>query len=148
MAYTAFERMRQINRERFGADVGPMQPKLFQSGAGNDLKSAALRFLHECCEGLRFDAASEAAEADGPLLGAGLKAHQIPYNMQMDVERLCLEHELEKFFDSGVAEDAYTVYYCYLEMFVGQYGHSRRMVELLSEFESNASSLLMKHRDH
>lgn len=148
MAYTAFERMRQINRERFGTDVGPMQPKLFQSGAGNDLKSAALRFLHERCEGLRFDAASEAAEADGPLLGAGLKAHQIPYNMQMDVERLCLEHELEKFFDSGVAEDAYTVYYCYLEMFVGQYGHSRRMVELLSEFESNASSLLMKHRDH
>jgi hypothetical protein len=36
--------------------------------------------------------------------------------MQMDINRLCLERELEKFIDSGAAEDAYTVYYCYLEM--------------------------------
>ncbi len=66
----------------------------------------------------------------------------------MDINRLCLERELEKFIDSGAAEDAYTVYYCYLEMFFGHYGKSKKMVELLSEFESNGSSLLMKHRDH
>ena len=68
--------------------------------------------------------------------------------MQMDLDRLCLKNEIAKFIDSGVAEDAYTVYYCYLEMFMGTYGRSKKMVELLSEFESNGSSLLMKHRDH
>ena len=68
--------------------------------------------------------------------------------MQMDINRLCLERELEKFIDSGVAEDAYTIYYCYLEIFFGHYGKSKKMVELLSEFEANGSSLLMKHRDH
>ena len=68
--------------------------------------------------------------------------------MQMDIDRLCMKNELAKFIDSGVAEDAYTVYYAYLEMFIGEYGRSQNMVELLSEFESNASSLLMKHRDH
>ena len=66
----------------------------------------------------------------------------------MDINRLCLERELEKFIDSGVAEDAYTIYYCYLEIFFGHYGKSKKMVELLSEFEANGSSLLMKHRDH
>ncbi len=68
--------------------------------------------------------------------------------MQMDLNRLCLEKTLERFIDSGTAEDAYEVYYCYLEMFFGHYGKSKKMVELLSEFESNGSSLLMKHRDH
>ena len=68
--------------------------------------------------------------------------------MQKDIDRLCLARELEKFIDSGTAEDAYTVYYAWLEMFMGEYGQSQKMVELLSEFESNASSLLMKHRDH
>ncbi|MBO4514659.1 MAG: hypothetical protein J5721_03180, partial [Lachnospiraceae bacterium] len=62
--------------------------------------------------------------------------------------RLCLEKALERFIDSGVAEDAYDVYYCYLEIFFGRYGKSKKMVELLSEFEANGSSLLMKHRDH
>ena len=55
---------------------------------------------------------------------------------------------MAKFIDSGVAEDAYTVYYAFIEMFIGEGGKSQSMVELLSEFESNASSLLMSHRDH
>ncbi len=150
MAYTALERMRQRNRERFGKDIGPKQPALYRRAVrGNDLKSAALRFLHERCEGLRLSADREAEEAErGVYLGRSIRPNQIPYNMQMDIDRLCLERELEKFIDSGVAEDAYTVYYSYLEMFMGEYGRSRKMVELLSEFESNASSLLMKHRDH
>lgn len=33
-------------------------------------------------------------------------------------------------------------------MFVGDYKKTRRMIELLSEFEANGSSLLMRHRDH
>ena len=150
MAYTALEKMRQKNKKRFGMDVGPMQPPLYTNRRQrNDLKSAALRFLHNRCEELRFDAEKEQQEAEsGKFLGKSLKPGQIPYNMQMDVNRLCLEKALETFIDSGVAEDAYAVYYCYLEIFFGQYGKSKKMVELLSEYESNGSSLLMKHRDH
>ncbi len=150
MAYTALEQMRKTNRERFNTDVGPYEPALFGAGRmGSDLKSAALRFLHDRCEGLRFSPEAEREERQsGRYLGTSYRQGQIPYNMQMDIDRLCLERELEQFIDSGVAEDAYTVYYCFLEMFMGAYGRSSKMIELLSEFESNASSLLMKHRDH
>ncbi|MCR5795905.1 MAG: hypothetical protein K6G61_11235 [Solobacterium sp.] len=150
MAYTALEKMRKENLRKYGRDVGPAQPVLYSGGlAKTDLKSASLRFLHNRCEELKFDAAIEKKEkAKGVLLGTSLKPNQIPYNMQMDINRLCLEKALERFIDSGVAEDAYDVYYCYLEIFFGHYGKSKKMVELLSEFESNGSSLLMKHRDH
>ena len=150
MAYTALEKMRKENQKIYGRDVGPAQPAL--SGGGlerKDLKSASLRFIHDRCEELRFNAAVTRKEAQsGRLAGTSLKAEQIPYDMQMDLNRLCLEKSLERFIDSGVAEDAYDVYYCYLEIFFGHYGKSKKMVELLSEFESNGSSLLMKHRDH
>ena len=100
-------------------------------------------------EELRFNAAIEKKEEEtGEYQGSSIKPNQIPYNMQMDLNRLCLEKTLERFIDSGTAEDAYEVYYCYLEIFFGHYGKSKKMVELLSEFESNGSSLLMKHRDH
>jgi len=150
MAYTALEKMRQINLEEFGADIGPMPPELFPGAeTRNDLKSAALRFIHNRCEELRFDKSIESDEkAHSRYRGTSIAPNQIPYNMQMDIDRLCLERELERFIDSGVAEDAYNVYYCYLEMFLGRYGKSKKMVELLSEYEANGSSLLMKHRDH
>ena len=150
MAYTAIESMRRKNEQRFGKDLGPMQPPLYVNPVQrNDLKSSALRFLHECCEGLLFEPAVEAEEKrTGVYQGRSLSAHQIPYNMEKDIDRVCLEKSLEAFIDSGTAEDAYTVYYCYLEMFLSRYGNSKRMVELLSEYESNGSSLLMTHRDH
>ena len=150
MAYTAFEKMRRQNQKLYGAGTGPYAPPVPENrGARDSLKACALRFLREDCEGLRFDAAKEVEEKQsGRLLGASRRAGQIPYNMQMDIDRLCLEQELARFIDSGTPEDAYTVYYAFLEMFVGSGACSRRMVELLSEFESNASSLLMKHRDH
>jgi len=149
MAYTAYETMRKVNFERFGKDLGPFEPALYKSRNHPDgLKSAALRFLHNRCERLRFDDRKEAEFRNGRYTGRGISRHQVPYNMQMDTDRLCLERELENFIDSGSARDAYTVYYCFLDMFVGRYGTSQSMIELLSEFESNASSLLMKHRDH
>ena len=142
--------MRQENLNKYGRDVGPCQPSLCGGGLlRTDLKSSALRFIHDRCEMLQFDEKIAAEEAgSGVLQGTSLKPAQIPYNMQMDINRLCLERALERFIDSGVAEDAYDVYYCYLEIFFGHYGKSKKMVELLSEFESNGSSLLMKHRDH
>ena len=149
MAYTAFESMREVNKKRFRKKIGPFEPALYcNSENPNDLKSAALRFLHNTCEGLRFDNNTDGEFSGDTCTGRSFCAGQIPYNLQMDIDRLCLERELENFIDSGTAQDAYTVYYCFLEMFIGQYGESHNMIELLSEFESNASSLLMKHRDH
>lgn len=114
-----------------------------------DLRTAAVRFIHETCEDLRFDRRKEEKEQkEGVRYGKSLKEGQIPYNMQMDIERLCLENAVKRFVDSGVAQDAFDVYFCYLEMFVGEYGKTRSMIELLSEFEMNSGSLLMKHRDH
>ena len=148
MAYTALKKMREYNKNRFGKDMGPFQPDKYFATDGFDLKSAALRFIHDRCEGLKFDSAKENEFETGDFTGSSIGENQIPYNMQMDINRLCLERELEHFIDSGVAEDAYNVYYCYLEIFFGHYGKSKKMIELLSEFESNGSSLLMKHRDH
>lgn len=149
MAYTSFEEMRKINAAKYGKDMGPFQPPVFTGGSGDDMKSAALRFIREGCETLRFGEKTVAQEvSEGVYGGTAVAAGMVPYNMQMDTDRLCLEKTLERFIDSGVAEDAYEVYYCYLEMFIGAYGKSKSMVELLSEFETNGSSLLMKHRDH
>lgn len=150
MAYSAIEKMRKKNEQMYGSDVGPIQPALsVGAAAGFDLKSAALRFLHERCEGLLFDRKiEEEEERTGLYRGVSLAPDQIPYNMQMDINRLCLERELEKFLDSAATQDAYTVFYCFLEFFFGNYGKYKKKVELLSEYESNGSSLLMKHRDH
>jgi hypothetical protein len=149
MSYTAIEKMRAENRKRFGKDVGPFLPKPFPREArGMDMKSAVLRFLDRRCTDLRHDPDIEKTEKTKGYQGSSLRPNQIPYNMQMDLDRLCLKNEIAKFIDSGVAEDAYTVYYSFIEMFIGQNGKSQSMVELLSEFESNASSLLMSHRDH
>ena len=150
MAYSAIEKMRKKNEQTYGRDVGPMQPQLSAgAAAGFDLKSAVLRFLHERCEGLLFDGKiKEEEEKTGLFRGVSLAPDQIPYNMQMDINRLCLEREMEKFLDSAATQDAYTVFYCFLEIFFGNYGKYKKRVELLSEYESNGSSLLMKHRDH
>ncbi len=141
MAYTFLEKMREENKTRFGADVGPAQPDRHFDPLRADLKNSALSFIHDRCEKLNF-------REDAPYSGRSSEPRQIPYDMEMDINRLCLERELEKFIDSGTADDAYNVYYCYLQMFFGCYGRSKKMVELLSEYESNGSSLLMKHRDH
>ncbi len=150
MAYTAIEKMHKKNQQRFGSGAGPEQPALSEGAQdGFDLKAAALRFIHERCEELRFDSHIEAEEEKtGHYYGTSLAPQQIPYNMQMDINRLCLERELERFMDSGATEDAYNVYYCFLEIFFGSYGKRKRMVEMLSEYEANGSSLLMDHRDH
>ncbi len=148
MAFTALEKMQKRNKHLFKIAT-PKQPKKHYREDKNDLKSLALRFLDQRCQNLCFDSAKEALEIkENKYYGTSLLPNQIPYNMQMDINRLCLMGELEKFIDSGVSEDAYTVYYCYLEMFFGHYGKSKKMVELLSEYEYNGSSLLMKHRDH
>lgn len=113
------------------------------------LKGAALNFIRESCENLRFNMEKEEKEkAEHIFLGTSLAEREIPYNMQMDIDRLCLENAIKRFLGSGTKQNAFDIYFCYLEMFVGDYEKTRRMIELLSEFEANGSSLLMKHRDH
>lgn len=114
----------------------------------SSLEGAALDFIRECCRDLRFSEEMADAERMRGYLGTSLHENEIPYNMQMDVDRLCLENAVGRFLGSGTREDAFDVYFCYLEMFVGDYEKTRRMIELLSEFEANGSGLLMKHRDH
>lgn len=118
--------------------------------APETLEGAALLFIRECCEGLRFDKNRAVSMAGGNLDfdGTSLKKNQIPYNMEKDIDRLCLENAVDRFLKSRKKEDAFDVYFCYLEMFVGDYEKTRRMIELLSEYEANGSGLLMKHRDH
>jgi len=113
------------------------------------LADAVRHFIHNRCNGLRYDSQKAMKETnEGIFLGKSLKANQIPYNSQMDIERLCLETALARFLSSGTAKDAFDVYFCFMEMYVGAYDKSRTLVELLSEYENNGSSLLMKHRDH
>lgn len=112
------------------------------------LEGAAWKFIREYCEKLGFDSQKAGEEDSGNYTGTSLKGNQIPYNMQKDIDRLCLENAADRFMRSGKKEDAFDVYFCYLEMFTGDYEKTRRMIELLSEFEANGSGLLMKHRDH
>lgn len=115
------------------------------------LEGGALRFIRELCEKLRFDESKAADISDLQMSdhdGKSIKAGQIPFNMEKDIDRLCMEKAVSRFLKSGRREDAFDVYFCYLEMFIGDYEKTRRMIELLSEFEANGSGLLMKHRDH
>lgn len=105
------------------------------------LEKCALRFIRESCEELRFKEVDELSEKS-------IASNKIPHNMEKDIERLCLEKAIERFLNSGRKEDAFDVYFCYLEMFVGDYKKTRKMIELLSEYENNGSGILMKHRDH
>lgn len=114
----------------------------------SSLKGAALHFIRESCENLRYDAAKVDEPTTKMYTGTSMDSEQIPFNMQMDIDRLCLENAVKRFLESGKKADAFDVYFCYLEMFVGDYAKTRRMIELLSEFEANGSGLLMKHRDH
>ena len=113
-----------------------------------DLLGQSLKFVDERCVGLRFDEGKAQEAQTHNFTGTSINENQIPYNMEKDIDRLCFSCAIRRFLKSGKKEDAFDVYYCYLEMFVGDYEKTRRMIELLSEFEANGSGVLMKHRDH
>lgn len=140
-----------MNNKYYEKDINKMSythVKKVNSNYENDLIGQAIKFIDETCTGLRFDLAITEKEKTEGSKGTSISKNQIPYNMQMDIDRLCFSNGIKRFLKSGKKEDAFDVYYCYLEMFVGDYEKTRRMIELLSEFEANGSGLLMKHRDH
>ena len=92
MAYTALEKMRIYNRERFRKDLGPFQPALHAATGAQDLKSAALRFLHERCEGLLFDTGKEETDPSA-LLSKYVISWYVPQtHSSMQILTECLLH--------------------------------------------------------
>lgn len=146
--YNALTKMREINKKRYGID-GPRVPvMLSDKKLSGNLEKQCLKFIRESCEDLRFDKEDQKYWDLSDLDGHSVGPNQIPLFMERDIDRLCLENAIHRFMTSGSTTDAFDVYFCYLEMFVGNYKDSKKMIEMLAEFESNASSLLMKHRDH
>lgn len=66
-----------------------------------------------------------------------------------DVE--CLRRELKEFCKTGKKEDAFTVYFCFCEIFKvfgDGYNSMQKLLEFLSDHEYHSGELLKKHRDH
>lgn len=73
-------------------------------------------------------------------------------DLQIDgAEADCLKRALCKFCATGKKEDAFSVYYCFCEIFKvfgSGYGSMNRLLEFLSDHELHSGELLTKHRDH
>lgn len=149
MAYTALEDMREINREQYGIGSTVTIPPL--PVATRSFGREALAFIREQCEGLCFDTTDRRRVALADSDGRSASPGTIPYNMERDLDRLSFEAAIGRFLASGSREDAFDIYYCYCEIFrpFGDgYDTTGLLLEMLSEHETNASTLLMKHRDH
>ena len=148
--FSAIAKMQKKNIEKYGINqIGPFQPECTVTDAKElDLKQAVANFFYKSCEGLKYEKSKESEFESGEYTGKSMNRGEIPYNMQMDIDRLTFAKAVERFIESGNTYDAFDVYFAYLEIFIGEYEKCNRMVDLLSEFEKNGSSMLMKHRDH
>lgn len=146
MGYNALLKMRKKNEEQYGLNDTVAIPELTEQK--RTYATDALVFLRDWCEDLKFDPKkADLLDNDGKSVGQ----NQIPFNMEQDLNRLSFEKALGRFLQSGSKEDAFDIYYCYTEIFKpfgAGYDATGLLLELLSEHETNASSLLMKHRDH
>lgn len=64
---------------------------------------------------------------------------------------VCFKKSLEQFLSTGSKEDAFTVYFCFSEIFklFGKgYDNTQKLLEMLSDHEYHSGELLSKHRDH
>ena len=146
MGYIALNKMKERNRVQYGIADSVRIPEMPRSK--RNYGAQALAFIREWCENLKFDPnLTELSDSDGKSAGK----RQIPFNMERDLDRLSFESAISRFLASGSREDAFDIYYCYCEIFKpfgAGYDSTGLLLELLSEHEANASSLLMKHRDH
>ena len=161
MPYHAIENMQQQNRERFGLPDGVDRPLIPELKPSKYYDYPALLFIRDSCTDLRFEDAIEKCKTDEEKervrayrdnRGKSITKNQIPALMEKDLDRMCLERALADFLALGTDSSAFTVYYCYLEMFwnTGAANHRKleNMLKLLSQFEHSASPLLLSHRDH
>ena len=149
MAYRALEKMRELNGDAYGIGSSVHIPDLAHTARSYGRE--ALLFLRESCENLGFDLADPRRAKLEDSDGRSASPRTIPYNMERDLDRLSFELAVTRFLASGTREDAFDVYYCYCEIFKPfgpGYDSAGILLEMLSEHEANASSLLMKHRDH
>ncbi len=149
MGYNALQKIQRLNAARYKlADTATIPPlALSRRSYGRQ----ALLFIRDDCTDLQFDLATPSRVSLTDADGKSSSANQIPYNMEKDINRLCLEKAAGRFLESGSREDAFDIYYCYCEIFRpfgSGYQAAGQLLEMLSEHETNASSLLMKHRDH
>lgn len=149
MSYFALEKMRERNLADYGLEDTVSIPALPR--AKQNYGREALAFIRDNCSDLCFDidAPDRAALSDSDGKSSG--KNRIPFNMERDLDRLSFETAIGRFLTSGSREDAFDIYYCYCEIFKpfgSGYDSAGLLLELLSEHEVNASSLLMKHRDH
>lgn len=64
---------------------------------------------------------------------------------------VCFRNSLNDFLISGKKDDAFTVFFCYSEIFKlfgSGYDNIRKLIEMLSDHEFHSGELLSKHRDH
>lgn len=149
MSYQALLEMQVHNRDRYRISDTVRIPALPQTK--RNYGKEALSFIRDCCENLKFDNNTQARSTLSDSDGRSAEKNQIPYNMERDLDRLSFEVAIGHFLASGSKEDAFDIYYCYCEIFKpfgAGYDSTGLLLELLCEHESNASSLLMKHRDH
>jgi len=149
MGYTALQKMKERNLVQYNIADTVYLPEL--PYAKRAYGREALIFIRDCCEDLKLDTKSDTHASLTDSDGRSAGKNQIPYNMEKDLDRLSFEAAIARFLASGSKEDAFDIYYCFCEIFkpfgVG-YQATGLLLEMLSEHEANASSLLMKHRDH
>lgn len=149
MGYNALLKMQEKNQADYGINHTVRIPRI--PHATRNYGREALAFIRDSCVDLKFDTTDARRVGLDDLDGYSAAPNTIPYNMERDLDRLSLEAAIGRFLESGSRQDAFDVYFCYCEIFKpfgAGYDSTRLLLEMLSEHESNASSLLMKHRDH
>ena len=119
MGYTSWEKVRKLNQDQLGIDA-PNEISLCNSS-----DEPSVKFIREMCEELRFDKSSEERINLRDFDGTSVRPGMIPYNMEKDIDRLCLENSVCRFLKSGSEQDAFDVYFCFVEMFVEVYSDFR-----------------------
>ncbi len=78
-----------------------------------------------------------------------MKDYRKPETAESD--KPCFRNAMKQFLSSGKKEDAFSVYFCFSEIFqlFGRgYDNTKNLLEMLSDHEYHSGELLSKHRDH
>ncbi len=87
-------------------------------------------------------------------LSNGFFDNIIPKSNELAIKEgdfVCFKTAVETFLHTGLKEDAFTVYFCFSEIFqlFGEgYKNTKKLLEMLSDHEYHSGELLAKHRDH